>query len=145
VPALRQQPRANGVDGGSHQLRYVLLNVVNVFSLFITVIALSASPRSFAAEQPSDVPTWLKAHVGEGETANARQRAIGGHAAVSLRGICLLRDPRSRYANHDGYVPLGTLGLLWRPQRRLHQLVAVGRPTNRCDDKGQSNDAVHLS
>jgi hypothetical protein len=46
---------------------------------------------------------------GEGETANARQRAIGGHAAVLLRGVCLRKDPRSPYANHDGYVPFGTL------------------------------------
>jgi hypothetical protein len=46
---------------------------------------------------------------GEGETANARQREIGGHAAVLLRGICLLKDPRSPYANDDGYVPLGKL------------------------------------
>jgi hypothetical protein len=46
---------------------------------------------------------------GEGETANARQRAIGGHPAVTLRGVCLRKDPRSPYANHDGYVPVGKL------------------------------------
>jgi hypothetical protein len=46
---------------------------------------------------------------GEGETANARQRAIGGHAAVLLRGVCLRKDARSPYADHDGYVPFGTL------------------------------------
>lgn len=46
---------------------------------------------------------------GEGETANAEQRAIGGHAAVLLKGVCLLRDPRNAYADDDGYVPLGTL------------------------------------
>ena len=46
------------------RLRSVLRNIVNIFSL---VIALSASARSFAAEQPSDVPAWLRAHVGEGE------------------------------------------------------------------------------
>jgi hypothetical protein len=46
---------------------------------------------------------------GEGETANARPRAIGGHPAVLLRGICLWKDPDSPYANHDGYVPFGTL------------------------------------
>jgi hypothetical protein len=46
---------------------------------------------------------------GEGETANARPRAIGGHAAVSLKGVCLRKDPHSPYANHDGYVPFGTL------------------------------------
>ena len=49
------------------RLRSVLLNIVNIFSLFIIVIALSASPRSFAAEQPSVIPAWLRAHVGEGE------------------------------------------------------------------------------
>jgi len=46
---------------------------------------------------------------GEGETANARQRAIGGHAAVSLKGVCLRKDPRSPYANQNGYVPFGNL------------------------------------
>ena len=46
---------------------------------------------------------------GEGETENARQRAIGGHAAVLLRGVCLRKDSRSPYANPDGYVPFGTL------------------------------------
>jgi hypothetical protein len=228
------------------RLRYVLLKIVNIFSLFSIGIALSASAPSFAAEQPSDIPAWLKAHVGEGEgqiaqavlqraralylqkvregvvknpcyfamdatrpndlgdgqlgrrfyviceadrsfraisaghgggrdlkgiadfangrrcaknfgnaldskltaggayvtretktsfkgyyrvsakqdavlirsfvqfdgegeTANARQREIGGHATVLLRAVCLRKDPRSPYANHDGYVPFGTL------------------------------------
>jgi hypothetical protein len=46
---------------------------------------------------------------GEGETANARQREIGGHPAVLLRGVCLIKHPHSPYANHDGYVPFGRL------------------------------------
>ncbi len=46
---------------------------------------------------------------GEGETANARARAIGGHATVALRKVCLRHDPGSPYANPDGYVPMGTL------------------------------------
>ncbi|MGH6673011.1 MAG: hypothetical protein ACRECV_13695 [Xanthobacteraceae bacterium] len=46
---------------------------------------------------------------GEGETANARQREIGGHAAVLLRNVCLRKDQRSSYANRDGYVPFGQL------------------------------------
>jgi hypothetical protein len=46
---------------------------------------------------------------GEGETANARQRAIGGHASVALKGICLQRKQGSPYANLDGYVPFGKL------------------------------------
>jgi hypothetical protein len=35
---------------------------------------------------------------GGGETANARQREIGGHAAVLLRGLCLRKKPDSPYA-----------------------------------------------
>jgi hypothetical protein len=226
--------------------RYLLANIINIFGLFIIVIALSVSPRSFAADQRSDIPAWLRAHVGEGEgqiaqpvfqrarmlhlqkvregavknrcyfamdatrpndlsngtlgrrfyvicesdrsfraiwvghgggrdlkgiadfangrrcaknfgnaidsdltaggayvtgetktsfkgyyrvsakqdavlirsfvqfdgegeTANAREREIGGHPAVLLRGECLLKESGSPYANRDGYVPLGTL------------------------------------
>jgi hypothetical protein len=44
---------------------------------------------------------------GEGDTANARQREIGGHAAVLVKGVCLRKKPRSPYANNDGYVPFG--------------------------------------
>jgi hypothetical protein len=46
---------------------------------------------------------------GEGDTANARERAIGGHPAILLRGVCLRKDPNSPYANQDGYVPFGKL------------------------------------
>jgi hypothetical protein len=46
---------------------------------------------------------------GEGDTANARPRAIGGHPAVILRGVCLRKDSDSPYANHEGYVPFGKL------------------------------------
>jgi hypothetical protein len=46
---------------------------------------------------------------GDGDTANARPRAIGGHPAVLLRGVCMRKDPDSPYANKDGYVPFGTL------------------------------------
>ena len=46
---------------------------------------------------------------GEGETANARERAIGGHPAVLLREVCRRRDPSSPHADQDGYVPFGKL------------------------------------
>ncbi len=46
---------------------------------------------------------------GEGETANARPREIGGHAAVLLRGVCLRKKPDSPYADKKGYVPFGRL------------------------------------
>jgi len=46
---------------------------------------------------------------GEGETANARERDIGGHPAVLLRQIHYRWMPRSPYANENGCVPVGTL------------------------------------
>jgi hypothetical protein len=46
---------------------------------------------------------------GEGETANARQRAIGGHVAAALKRVCLRKEPGSPYADRGGYVPFGTL------------------------------------
>ena len=46
---------------------------------------------------------------GEGDTANARPRAIGGHPAAVLRVACRRKAPDSPYANEDGYVPVGTL------------------------------------
>jgi len=46
---------------------------------------------------------------GEGDTANARERAIGGHPAVLLRAQCRYKDTKSPYANKEGYVPYGRL------------------------------------
>jgi hypothetical protein len=46
---------------------------------------------------------------GVGETANARERAIGGHPAALVSGICMQKKPDSPYANDQGYVPLGKL------------------------------------
>jgi len=46
---------------------------------------------------------------GEGETANARQREIGGHPAEVLKNVCLRKEPHSPYADREGYVPFGTL------------------------------------
>jgi hypothetical protein len=46
---------------------------------------------------------------GVGETANARVREIGGHAAVLLKATCRRKDPSSPYADREGYVPVGTV------------------------------------
>jgi hypothetical protein len=46
---------------------------------------------------------------GEGATANARARAIGGHPGVIVSWICRMKYPRSPYADKDGYVPYGKL------------------------------------
>ena len=68
---------------------------------------------------------------GEGDTANSRERVIGGHAAVVLHNVCMLKDPQSPYANHDGYVPRGTL------------VSYVGGRSNGCTSWSQANaDAI---
>ena len=46
---------------------------------------------------------------GEGDTKNARERAIGGHPAVFLKWQCRYKSPKSRYADKQGYVPFGRL------------------------------------
>lgn len=46
---------------------------------------------------------------GEDDTANARERAIGGHPAVFLRWQCRYKNPKSPYVDKDGYVPYGRL------------------------------------
>ncbi|MEQ8348111.1 MAG: murein L,D-transpeptidase catalytic domain family protein [Sneathiellaceae bacterium] len=46
---------------------------------------------------------------GEGETRNARERAIGGHPAMFVRWRCRLRSPDSPHADPDGFVPFGHL------------------------------------
>ena len=66
---------------------------------------------------------------GEGDTANARPRAIGGHPAAVLRVACRRKAPDSPYANEEGYVPVGTL-----------QDYAAGR-SNGCTSWSQSDAA----
>ncbi|MEX6508166.1 hypothetical protein [Jiella sp. M17.18] len=46
---------------------------------------------------------------GEGATANARARVIGGHPAEVLRAMCRIKAPGNAYANGEGYVPFGKL------------------------------------
>ncbi|KPA23690.1 hypothetical protein shim_02990 [Shimia sp. SK013] len=46
---------------------------------------------------------------GEGETSNARERAIGGHRAMFMRWQCRMEKPQSKHANDKGYVPFGRL------------------------------------
>lgn len=46
---------------------------------------------------------------GEGETSNARERAIGGHQAMFLKWQCRFKNPQSTHADKDGYVPYGKL------------------------------------
>ena len=46
---------------------------------------------------------------GEGETENARERAIGGHPAVFLKWQCRFKSPNSRHADDEGYAPYGRL------------------------------------
>jgi hypothetical protein len=52
---------------GPVRSRSVPLGIVNILSLLVILIALTASARSFAALQPADVPAWLQAHIGDGD------------------------------------------------------------------------------
>jgi hypothetical protein len=66
------------------------MNIVKIFGLVFTGIALSALPRSFAAEQVSDVPAWLRAHVGDGEDQIAQvvlQRARSLYFKKAHEGV----------------------------------------------------------
>jgi hypothetical protein len=45
------------------QLRSLLPAIVSL----ITVVALLGAPRTFAVEQPPDIPAWLRVYIGEGE------------------------------------------------------------------------------
>jgi hypothetical protein len=70
------------------QLRSLLPAIVNIVSLIIIiVVALSGLPRSFAAEQPSDVPAWLRAHVGEGEGQIAHLSGKGRGFDTLVRAV----------------------------------------------------------
>jgi hypothetical protein len=64
--------------------------------------------RVSAREEAALVRPFVQ-FVGEGEAANARARAIGGHPAEVLAGVCLRKSPGNQYANPDGYVPVGKL------------------------------------
>ena len=64
-----------------------VLLLVKIVSRLIIVIALASSSRSFAVEQPSDIPAWLRPNVGEGE---------GQIAEVILRGARALLPKSAR-------------------------------------------------
>lgn len=64
--------------------------------------------RTGAKQDAAFLRTFIQ-FDGEGETANARQRVIGGHAAQVLRAMCMRKSPNSSYADHDGLVPFGKL------------------------------------
>jgi hypothetical protein len=76
---------------------------------YVTGAATTTFKGYYRVSASQDAP-FLRTFIqfdGEGETANARRRAIGGHAAATLKGICLRKQPDSPYANRDGYVPFG--------------------------------------
>jgi hypothetical protein len=69
VPSSRQRRKQlQNVMGRIDPVRSSsVLLLVKIVSRLIIVIALAASSRSFAVEQPSDIPAWLRPNVGEGE------------------------------------------------------------------------------
>ena len=45
--------------------------MIKIVRRLIIIIALAMSSRAFAVEPSSDIPAWLRAHIGEGEGQNA--------------------------------------------------------------------------
>ena len=111
------------------QLRLLLL--VNI------VIALLGAIRSFAVEQPSDIPAWLRPNVGEGEGQIAQvvlQRRARASPPKSARG----RGQKSLLFCHGRYAsPRSADGKLGP---RFH--VICGRPIVRCDSAGHGAAAI---
>jgi len=73
---------------------------------------IKTSFKGFYRVSPKKDAALIRSFIqfdGEGEVANARQREIGGHAAELLKNVCLRKDPKNPYADHDGYIPFGNL------------------------------------
>ena len=67
--------------------------------------------KGFYTEDGEKIPFYRTFILfdGEGETDNARERAIGGHEARFLRWQCRFENPDSPHADDEGYVPYGRL------------------------------------
>ncbi len=67
--------------------------------------------RGFYTEAGKRVPFYRTFVVfeGEGDTRNARERAIGGHQAAFLRWQCRFEQADSPYADKEGFVPYGQM------------------------------------
>jgi hypothetical protein len=79
---------------GSTRPSSVLLNMVKISSLFLVVIAVSMSSRSFAVEQPPDIAAWLSPNVGDGQGQIAQvvlQRARAHYLQKVRAGV--VRNP----------------------------------------------------
>lgn len=78
---------------------------------YVTAEAVTSFKGYYRVSAKKDAP-YLRTFLqfdGEGETANARPRDIGGHPAVLLRAVCRKKIPKSPYANKNGYVRFGKL------------------------------------
>ena len=82
--------------------RSVLLSIAKIFSLFIIVIALSASPASFAVEQPSDIPAWLRALCRRRRRSN-RTSGVAEGARALLAKSARRRGQKSLLLRHGRY------------------------------------------
>jgi len=94
---------------GPVRLRSLLPTIVTLFSAF--VIALSAAPRSDAAEQSLGIPAWLQAHIGgaEGQIAlpvlqRARALYLEKRSDGEVRNPCYFAMDATRPADLGGGV-----------------------------------------
>lgn len=102
---------------------------------YVTAETRDSFKGYYRAASGKDVP-FVRSFVqfeGEGATANARERAIGGHQATLLRAQCRRLSPGDPYANDEGYVAFGKL-----------VDYAAGR-SNGCTSWSAAEDEVILS
>ncbi|MBB3595054.1 hypothetical protein FHX08_005464 [Rhizobium sp. BK529] len=72
---------------------------------------IKTSFKGYYSGSPGQQSSLTRSFVqfdGVGDTANAR-RAIGGHPASLVSGVCMLKKPSSPYADEKGCVPLGKI------------------------------------
>ena len=78
---------------------------------YVTAEIRTSFKGYYLASGGKDVPL-MRSFVqfdGEGDTANARPRAIGGHPGVIVSAVCRMKAPGNPYADDEGYVPFGKL------------------------------------
>lgn len=78
---------------------------------YVTAETRDSFKGYYRSASGKDVP-FVRSFVqfeGEGATANARERAIGGHQATLVRAQCRRLSPGDPYANDEGYVAFGKL------------------------------------
>ena len=91
------------------RLRFLLLNIASL----AVIAAVPGSLRSFAVEQPSDIPAWLKAHVGD-DDGQIAQVVLDGRARFTCKKVSAGRGQQCLLLRHGRNAPRDLGGVLGR-------------------------------